>query len=63
MTVKELKEQLDHFPDNYIILVPNRDYHLDEKIYSDVVVATHASQGVNEFDTAVFIEHWEEDDD
>ena len=62
MTVKELKEKLNKFDDNLLVMIPNRDYHLEFDEFPDIV-ATNVSQGVNEADGAIFIEHWEEDDD
>lgn len=61
MTVKELKEKLDKFDDNLIVMVPNKDYYLGDPSFPDVV-AKHVCQGVNEADGVVFIEgSWEED--
>lgn len=61
MTVKELKETLERFDDNLIVMVPNKDYYLEYLAFPDVV-AKHVCQGVNEADGVVFIEGtWEED--
>lgn len=62
MTVKELREKLNKFDDNLIVMIPNRDYHLEFDAFPDIV-ATNVSQGVNEADGAIFIECWEEDDE
>lgn len=56
MTVKELKEKLNEFNDNLIVMIPN------EKLYRDpdafwCVSATDIYQGVNEADGCVFIEN------
>jgi hypothetical protein len=62
MTVKELKEKLERLDDNLIIMVPNKDYYLEDSAFPDVA-AKHVSQGVNEADGVVFIEGvWEEDE-
>lgn len=47
MTVKELKEQLEKFPDSCIILVSDED---------DYVPAMNVASGCNELDGFVFIE-------
>lgn len=52
MTVKELKEQLDKFPDNAIILIPSDD---------DYVPATYAAIGCNDLDGFVFIDGYDEE--
>ena len=57
MTVKELKEKLEKFDDHLIVMIPN------EKNFVGYVVAHNVSQGVNEFDGAVFIDDYVEDDD
>ena len=61
MTVKELKEKLNEFDDDLIVLIPNRFWEAPCQTYE--VVATHVSQGTNEFDGYVFIDDYEEDDD
>jgi hypothetical protein len=62
MTIKELKEKLEQFDDNLIVMVPNKDYYLEDSSFPDVV-AKHVCQGVNEADGVVFIEGaWEEDE-
>lgn len=62
MTIKELKEKLEQFDDNLIVMVPNKDYYLEDPAFPDVV-AKHVYQGVNEADGVVFIEGaWEEDE-
>lgn len=60
MTVKELKEKLNEFDDNLIVMIPNQEW----PDYSDKldVPAKHVSQGVNEFDGCLFIDDYEEDD-
>lgn len=62
MTVKELKEKLNQFHDNCIVLVPNKDlYRL--KGACDYVPATSVTVGINEFDGLVFIDDYVEDDE
>ena len=61
MTVKELKEKLNEFDDDLIVLIPNRFWESPCQRYE--VVATHVSRGTNEFDGYVFIDDYEEDDD
>lgn len=60
MTVKELKEKLNEFDDNLIVMIPNRYWEDPCQKYD--VAATHVSQGVNEFDGCVFISDYEEND-
>lgn len=55
MTVKELKEKLEQFDDNFIVMIPNRDYHLEDSAFLDIV-AKDVYRGVNEADSVVFIE-------
>lgn len=61
MTVRELKERLEQFPENCIVLIPN------ENLYKDFmpnwyVVAKHVGRGVNEMDGCVIIDDYEEED-
>lgn len=58
MTVKELKEQLNKFDDNLIVMIPNQEWP-----YSSLqnVPAKNVSQGVNEWDCCLFIDDYEED--
>lgn len=61
MTVKELKEKLNEFDDNLIVMIPNRYWEDPCQKYD--VAATHVSRGVNEFDGCVFISDYEENDE
>lgn len=61
MTVKELKEKLNEFDDNLIVMIPNRNWEDACQRYD--IPARHISQGVNEFDGCLFINDYEEDDD
>ena len=55
MTVKELKEKLDLFPDSCIIMIP----HPTDPW---MITPTYVSQGVNELDGIVFVgDAWEDD--
>lgn len=61
MTVKELKEKLNQFDDNCIVVVPKIDW---EKFgLLDYEVAENVAIGVNEFDNVVFIDGSMEDED
>ena len=37
MTVKELREKLERFDDNFIVMIPNKDYYLEDHTFPDVV--------------------------
>lgn len=62
MTIKELKEKLEQFPENCVVLVPNENLYRDfmPKWY---VVATNVARGVNEMDGCVIIDDYVEDED
>ena len=62
MTVRELIEKLEQFPENCVVLVPNENLYRDSpaKWY---VVAEHVARGVNEMDGCVIIDDYEEDED
>lgn len=55
MTVKELKEKLEQFPDNCIIMVPNIEWTPDANM-SPYVAAHDVFRGVNKADGCVFID-------
>lgn len=61
MTVKELKEKLEQFPENCVVLVPNENLYKDfiPKWY---VVATSVARGTNGMDGYVIIDDYAEDD-
>jgi len=61
MTVKELKEKLNQFDDNCIVVVPKIDW--DKYGLLDYEVAINVAIGVNEFDNVVFIDGSMEDED
>ena len=59
MRVKELKEKLEQFDDNLIIMIPNQDYGYSSLQF---VPARNIIQGVNELDGCLFIDAFEEED-
>lgn len=61
MTVKELKEKLNLFPDSCIVCIPPIDWNSVGKV--NYTVAQNVSQGVNELDGIVFIDDYVEDDE
>lgn len=60
MTVKELKEKLNQFPDSCIVCVPTTWNMLCSVNY---VIAQNVTQGVNELDGIVFVDDYVEDDE
>jgi hypothetical protein len=61
MTVKELKEKLDKFDENLIVMVPDANWTPD-KNWFPCVQATSVTRGVNEFDGCIFIDDYVEED-
>ena len=61
MTVKELKEKLNQFNDNLIVMIPNMDWTPFNNQF-ECVTATSVTQGANEFDGVVFIDNYTEED-
>ena len=59
MTVKELKEKLNQFDDNLIVMIPCENP--DQCEYFPFTSAKNVSQGVNEADGCLFIDDYEED--
>lgn len=55
MTVKELKEALNSFPDNCVVVIP-----LPEPPWH--TVCKNVSQGFNELDTVVYLDCYDDDD-
>lgn len=53
MTVKELKEKLEQFPENCVVLIPG---------YGRYIHTTHVSIGFNELDGCVIIGDYVEED-
>ena len=54
MTVKELKEKLEQFDDNLIVMIPHDNR--GTFIYFPYIAADYIYQGVNETDGCLFIE-------
>lgn len=61
MTVKELKEKLEQFDDNLIVLIPNAGWH-PYSIDPPEIPATGVCRGVNELDGCVIIDDYVEDE-
>ena len=61
MTVKELKEKLNQFPDHLVVMIPNAGWH-PYSMMPPEIPATNVCRGVNEFDGCLFIDECEEDD-
>ena len=59
MTVKELKEKLEQFPENYVVMIYNTENALDPKVYP-YITATCVSKGIGELDGCVFIDDYVE---
>lgn len=53
MTVGELKEKLEQFDDNLIVMVPDGIRYISAK---------NMAKGVNEFDGCIFIDDYMEED-
>lgn len=62
MTVKELKEKLEQFPENCVVLIPNEHLYRDRNPFW-YVHAKHVARGVNEMDGCVIIDDYVEDED
>ena len=62
MTVKELKEKLEQFPENCVVLVPNENLYMDRNALF-YVVAENVARGINEMDGCVIIDDYVEDED
>ena len=56
MTVRELIEKLEQFPDNCVVMIP------DEYSPIGYTPLTHVAQGGNEADGCVFFTDYEEED-
>ena len=61
MTVKELKEKLNQFPDHLVVMIPNMSWTPFNNQF-ECVTAKNVTQGVNEFDGALFIDDYVEED-
>ena len=60
MTVRELIEKLEQFPESYVVLIPNASWNPDGHTPSHVPV-TNVAIGCNEFDACVFLDDYVED--
>ena len=60
MTVKELKEKLNGFPDSCIVCIPQINWDVVGNV--GYAIAQNVSQGVNELDGIVFIDDYVEED-
>lgn len=63
MTVKELKEKLNKFPDSCRVFIDNPDGYRSLPPYQPYVEITHVSRGVNEMDMMVILDDYTEEDD
>ena len=61
MTVRELIEKLEQFPENCVVLIPNCGWH-PYSIEPTMIRATSVAMGVNEFDGCVLIDDYVEDE-
>ena len=61
MTVKELKEKLNQFDDNLIVMIPNANWDPCDHPYMEIP-ATSVTRGCNERDGCVFIDDYREED-
>ena len=60
MTVKELKEKLNQFDDDFIVLVPNR-YIYSHYFVPRFVRATNVTEGVSGSDSYILIDNYVEE--
>lgn len=63
MTVRELKEKLKQFPDNYIVLVTADVETRKSHDGFPYIQAEHVGRGINELDGCVIIDDYVEDED
>jgi hypothetical protein len=54
MTVKELKERLNDFPDDCIVVLPYHEYPW-------MIEVANVSRGCNEADNCVFLDDYEDE--
>ena len=60
MTIEQLKEELDKFPEDLIVMVPNSDLHRSPRPIW-FLPATSVARGVDEEDGFVFVDNYEEE--
>lgn len=61
MTVKELKEKLNQFDDNLIVMIPNTDWKPYDRSFQ-YIPANSVTRGFNEIDGLIFIDDYQEED-
>ena len=61
MTVRELKERLEQFDDNLIVMIPNTEWSPYNEAFPGIA-ATSVARGINEMDGCVFIDDYVEGD-
>lgn len=61
MTVKELKEKLEQFDDDLIVMIPNMNWTPFNNQF-ECVMATNVSQGFNEADGCIFLDDYIEEE-
>lgn len=61
MTVKELKEALNQFNENFTVLIPKSGFEDSRSIFP-YTSRLNISQGFNELDCAVIIDDYEEEE-
>lgn len=61
MTVKEFKEALSQFNENFTVLIPKSGFEDSRSIFP-YTSRLNISQGFNELDCAVIIDDYEEED-
>ena len=62
MTFKELKEKLEQFPENCMVMIQDNNWTPD-KSWTPHVHATSVTIGINQEDGCAFISDYVEDDD
>ena len=60
MTVRELIEKLEQFPENCVVMIPDPDWSPSKSC--PYIHATSAARGVNEMDGVVIIDDYVEDE-
>lgn len=60
MTVKELKERLEQFPENCFVMILDPEWHPSKSC--PYIHVTSVARGVNEMDGCVIIDDYVEDD-
>jgi hypothetical protein len=66
MTVKELKEELEKYPDDYTVLIPRADYYYETShglISFPYAPLDNVGEGVNELEFTVLLDERYEGED